>query len=469
MNYKGIQKIHFVGIKGVGMAPLAIIAKEAGFKVSGSDVMEDFVTEEPLRKAGIRDISSFSAKNVEDADLVICTAAHGGFDNVEVTSAKEKNIPILTQGEAVGVFQEGKIFDKNFEGIAVAGSHGKTTTTAMIATVLSQAGLDPSYSIGTGEIPSLPSPGHFGKGKFFVCEADEYISYNTPKFLFLNPKIIVITNIDFDHPDVYQNINQIEDAFLSFVNKLPEDGILIACGDGSDNSNFLNKYLGRKITYGFSPKNDYSIDKIGFRDGKTYFWVKYNGSYLGEFAVSVFGEQNALDALGAIIAGMETGLSLDKIKDGIAKFKGSKRRSEYIGTTKYGADIYDDYAHHPAEINNTLAAFKKTFPDRKIIAIFQPHMYSRTKQFFNDFVSSLEMADEVILTEIFPSFREEKDENFSARSIADAINLRSKNKSIFLPEASDVVKYVNEKKASSKYVFITMGAGDIYRIHSEII
>src|SRR3989344_4298257 len=262
------KKIHFVGIKGVGMTPLAIIAKEAGFKVSGSDIHEDFITKDSLERAKIEPLSKFDKENIKSCDLVVVSAAHGGFENVESLEAKKQNIPVISQAEALGLFQTGKILNKSFEGICVAGSHGKTTTTAMIATILKEASLYPSYSVGTGDIPSLGSPGHLGKGKFFVCEADEYVSFNNPKFLSLYPKIAVVTNIDFDHPDVYSSIEQIEEAFLKFANKLPEEGILIACGDGETNSKFLNKYLGRKITFGFSKSNDYFIEKVNFLGGK---------------------------------------------------------------------------------------------------------------------------------------------------------------------------------------------------------
>ncbi len=468
MDYKKIKKIHFVGIKGAGMTPLALIAKEAGFKVSGSDVSEDFITANALSDAGITNIKEFSKENVEGADLVITTAAHGGFENPEVMEAKERKIPVLTQAQALGVFQKGEIFDKTFEGIAVSGSHGKTTTTAMIATILKEGGLDPSYSIGTGEIPTLHGPGHFGTGKFFVCEADEYILFNSPKFLFLNPKIIVVTNIDFDHPDVYSSITQIEEAFLKFAERLPEDGVLIACGDGGNNRKFLDKYQGRKITFGISPQNDYRLEKINYSDGKTFFWVKYGDSYLGEFSINVFGEQNALDALASIIAAMETGLPLDKIKKGLSVFSGSKRRSEFIEKLPSGALLYDDYAHHPREITTTLKAFKKNFPKSKIVPIFQPHMYSRTRQLFDDFVVSFDLADEIIITEIFPSFREEKDENFSSKLLSDAINRRRGNVAVFQKQLSDVVKYLNTNQPDSRTILITMGAGDIYKIHGEL-
>ena len=221
------KNIHFVGIKGVGMTPLAIIAKEAGMHVTGCDVEKEFITDESLREANIEVFPGFSANHITTlTNLVITTGAHGGFDNPEVLRAKSLNIPILTQGEAVGEFMKGGILSRDFEGISVAGTHGKTTTTAMIATVLNKCRLDPTYLIGTSMISSLGLPGHLGKGKFFVAEADEYATEpnydKTSKFLWQNPRIGIITNIEYDHPDVYASEQEMIDAFIKFAQKIEE-------------------------------------------------------------------------------------------------------------------------------------------------------------------------------------------------------------------------------------------------------
>lgn len=472
MNYKKIKKIHFTGIKGVGMTPLAIIAKEAGFSVTGSDVAQEFITDKELEKAGINDIFSFSEKNVENVDLVIATGAHGGSENIEVKKANKLGIPVLNQGQALGVFQKGEIFGKKFSGICVAGSHGKTTTTAMIATVFENSKLKPSYVIGTSEIPTLSSSGHFGKGKYFITESDEYyadiVSDRVPKFLYQNPQILVVTNIDFDHPDIYSSLEEIKKVFIDFSEKIEENGVMIACGDGMENRDFLKRVNKRKITYGFSPDNDYVIDRINFSQDKMFFWVKSKGTLLGQFSINVFGEQNAIDALAAIICGIEAGLSIEVIKKSLSTFKGTKRRSEFIGNLKDGGLLYDDYAHHPAEIKNTLAAFRKSFPKYKIIPVFQPHMYSRTKILFNDFVNSFSDADEVLIAEIFPSFREKMDENFSSKLITDELEKIGKS-SAFFSNLSDVVEYLSSKHFDRNTIIITMGAGDIYTVGKQLI
>lgn len=467
-----IKKIHFVGIKGVGVAPLAIIAKEAGLTVSGSDVQQSFITDEELLKAGIVPAVGFDPSRVEGVDLVITTSAHEGKDNPEVKKAIEQKIEVLTQGEALGKFASGEIFAKKFEQICIAGSHGKTTTTAMVATMLSKNGLDPSFAIGTGVIPSLGSSGHFGKGKYFVAEADEYfadpVNDKTPKFLFFNPKIAVVTNIDFDHPDIYPTIENLSSAFVEFTNRITPDGVLIACGDGDLNRNFLNKVKTRKITFGFSPTNDYILERVTTNSEKTFFWVKSHDAVIGEFSLNVFGEQNALNALCALAVGFELGLSAEQIKKGLSAFSGTKRRSEFIGKLTDGSLLYDDYAHHPTEIKATLASFRKAFPKSKIITIFQPHMYSRTKILFKDFASSFSDSDLVLVPEIFPSFREEPDPNFSSSLLAAEIKMHSKE-AIYFPTLSDVVKYLASQKFDKNTVIITMGAGDVYQISKDLL
>lgn len=467
-----VGSIHFVGIKGVGMAPLAIIAKEAGCKVTGSDIEDEFITDELLVKAGIKPLVGFSRDNIKIPDLVITTGAHGGFSNPEVLEAKNKNIPVISQGEAVGAFMEGSILGKQFSGISVAGSHGKTTTTALIATILKSAGMDPSYVIGTGIIPSLSSSGHFGKGEYFVAEADEYVtdigSDMKPKLLWQHPRIAVITNIDHDHPDVFESEEALFEVFAQFANQLPPDGLLVACGDDAGSSYVIKNYTGRVISYGFSPKNDYVITRTHTSEPYTFFIIETKGTKLGEFAVGLSGEHNVSNALAGIIVGLEVGLPLEQIKKGLEAFFGSKRRSEFLGHTKDGAQVFDDYAHHPTEIKKTLSAFRKRFPKSKIVCIFQPHMYSRTKKLFEQFVSSFNDADTVILTDIYPSLREKEDPSVSSKLLSEHIGILHK-RSLYLRSLDDVVKYVNAQSFQPNTILISMGAGDVYKIASSIV
>ena len=450
-----IRSIHFVGIKGVGMTPLAIIAKEAGIKVTGSDIADEFITDIQLQKAGINPLVGFSETHVGNVDLVITTGAHGGFNNPEVLEARRKNIKVIAQGEAVGLFMNGEIFGRKFTGISVTGTHGKTTTTAMIATVLKACGKDPSYLIGTASALSLGAAGHFGKGEYFIAEADEYMTEpnfdKTIKHMWQHPKIAVLTNIEYDHPDVYSSLDDVRNGFVKFANQLPQDGVLITCGDDPQVQKLLLEYKGRKITYGSSEKNDFVVEKT-----------------LKDLELSVFGQHNKLNALAAFIVGIEVGLSNEQIIQGLMQFKGSKRRAEYVGTLESGALVYDDYAHHPTEIQKTLKAFKDKFPDKKIICIFQPHTYSRTKSLFEQFSNSFNDVNSVILTNIYSSLREKPDPTVSIDVLADKIRSKGGN-ALFLPKLSDVVEYVRSQSFGEDVVLITMGAGDIYKINQKLI
>ena len=458
------------------MTPLAIIAKEAGFDVTGSDIEDEFITDEPLKKAVITPFVGFSESHVKDFDLVITTGAHGGYDNVEVKEARARGIKVISKGEAVGVFMDGRIFDRKFLGISVAGSHGKTTATAMIATILKESNFDPSFLAGTGDIPSLGSPGHFGKGKYFVAEADEYATEpkydKTPQFLWQHPKIAVFTNIELDHPDMYKDVDEVRDAFLKFANQLPADGVLVCCGDDPQIRKLLKDprlidKAGKVITYGFSKSCDFVLEKVRVSGTQTFFWVNSRGVSLGEFALNIPGEHNALNALGALVVVMEAGLSANKIKRGLAKFRGSKRRFEYLGKFKE-AMVFDDYAHHPTEIEKTLKTFRQSFPKSKIVCIFQPHTYSRTKKLFEQFTRSFTNANLVILTDIFPSLREEKDDSVSSELLANNIGRHHSNV-LFLPKLSDVVEYIGQKDWGPGTVLLTMGAGDIYKIWKNLL
>lgn len=467
-----IKKIHFLGIKGVGMTPLAIIAKEAGFEISGCDLDEKFITDEPLEKANIKPLVGFSEDHLASCDLLITTGAHGGFENIEVIRARQLGIPVWTQGQAVGKFMDGELLKKFFQGISVAGSHGKTTVTAMIATVLKVNRLDPTFLVGTGNVPSLGSSGHFGKGKCFVAEADEYATEpkydKTPKFLWQHPQVGVITNIEFDHPDLYSSLSQIRSAFLSFANGINNQGTLVVCLDDDEAAKMLNDYKKKNITYGFSKNADFYIERISVEPEKTFFWIATKGTLLGEFSINVPGEHNALNALATIVTCLELGISLDKIKSGLASFKGTKRRFEFVGITKSGAVLYDDYAHHPTEIRKTLETFRKIFPDKKIVCIFQPHTYSRTKSLFEQFITSFKIANNLIITDIFSSSREIVDNTISSKILIDNIS-RIQKDVLYLPEFADVVKYFDQKEFGKDYIIITMGAGDIYKIGKELI
>ncbi len=465
------RHIHFVGVKGVGMAALAIAAKEAGAKVTGSDIENDFITAPSLKKASIVPFVGFSKEHVQGADLVITTGAHGGYDNPEVIAAKDIGIPVMSHGEALGAFLSGKLFGKKLVGIAIAGTHGKTTTTALLTTILMKNGYDPSYIIGTGSIPSLSEPGHFGKGKYFVIEADEYATEpkhdKNARFLWLHPAIGVITNIEHDHPDIYPSIEDIRMAFTKFANNIEQGGVLIGCGDDKEAASVLKHYQGQKITYGFSPANDYTVKHMTSSKDHTFFRLESQGMELGEFSLQIFGEHNVQNAVAAIVVALEVGIPVEKIRQSLTAFTGSKRRFEFIGELQSGALVYDDYAHHPTEIRKTLQAAKLRFPNKKLIVLFQPHTYSRTKELFSDFSRAFSDADTVILTDIFASLREEPDETVSSSNLA--LQMKQYNKHvIYLPSLADVIEYLKQSQFDDATIVITMGAGDIYTIKDAL-
>ncbi|MEK7517381.1 MAG: UDP-N-acetylmuramate--L-alanine ligase [Patescibacteria group bacterium] len=466
-----LDYIHFVGIKGVGMAPLAIIAKEAGMRVSGSDIKDKFITDELLSMAGIKPDVGFSKTHIKSPNLVVTTGAHGGFENIEVIEAKKKKIKVIAQGEAVGLFMDGGIFGKKFIGISVTGTHGKTTTTAMIATILRENSLDPSFLVGTGFIPSLGTSGHFGSGKYFVSEADEYMTEprydKTIKFMWQNPKVAVITNIEFDHPDAYKTIEDVRIACEKFAQKLGSNGTLVTSKDSPQVNILLKSYAGKVFTYGVSPENDFVVKNIKFREGKTSFQIDSFGKKTS-LKLNVFGQHNAINAAGSFVVGLTLGLSPFNIKKGLLAFRGTKRRSEFVGILKSGAKLFDDYAHHPTEIRSTLRAFRQNFPKSKIVCIFQPHTYSRTKSLFDQFSKSFIDVDDLILTNIFSSLREKKDPSVSSELLAKETAKFTKNVVHFLPELSSVVEYINEQEYGKDTIVITMGAGDVYKINEKL-
>lgn len=464
-----IHTIHFVGIKGVGMAPLAVIAKEAGKTVTGSDVDAAFITDIALESAGIIPSVGFLPEHVGTPDLVITTGAHGGMTNPEVIEARAREIPVLLQGQAVGEFMKGELFGKQYTGISVAGTHGKTTTTAMIATVLSENDMDPGYLIGTSEIPSLGNAGHFGSGEYFVAEADEYATDptrdKTAKFLWQHPTYLVITNIEHDHPDVYASLDQMTEAYKAFVTQLPETGVIIACGDSQTVTEVLSTSKAPTITYGLHETNDVILANTLYKDGQLHFELRQKGMESASFALHVAGVHNALNAVAAITLCRLLKLSDEQIRRGLLAFKGTKRRLEYKGRLTTGAELYDDYAHHPTEIKASIEAIRELYPDRKIICIFQPHTYSRTKELLEQFKGSFEAADMTLITEIYASSREVSDTEFSARLLADGI----KGNVLFLEKLSDVIKYVTSQEYGHDTILLTMGAGDIYTIASVLL
>lgn len=462
---KEIQSIYFVGIKGVGMTPLAIFCKEAGCVVSGSDIPDEFITDKSLKEKDIPVLDGFSPVHIpENCDLVIATGAHGGMDNPEVVEAKKRGIPVFMQGEALGKIME------EYMGISVSGTHGKTTTSGLLATLLTKAEKDPSYVVGSGSIRPLGLPGHKGNGNYFVAEADEYVNDpvhdRTTKFLYQHPKVIVITNIDFDHPDVYNSIDDVRDVFLQWCNGLSENGIVIACGDDREFLHIKPSITKPVKTYGFYKDNTYVISDMRTTPGKTHFTLSTNGTNLGEFTIGIAGRHNVLNATAAVATAVELGLSYEEIKEALPYFTGAQRRFEVI-TKVDRITIVDDYAHHPKEIRETINSSKLWFPHHKIVVLFQPHTYSRTRALLPEFATAFNEADSVGLLPIFSSAREEKDTTISSNDIVQRINAIER-KAKYLENKDAVFDFVSSLPSESDTVLLLLGAGDIYHLAPEI-
>lgn len=471
------SKIYFTGIKGVGMAGLAIVAKEAGIEVEGSDIKDEFITDKELVQNKIKINVGFEEGRVEeffadtpiDKCFLITTGAHRGFDNPQVLYARNRGIKVATQGQALGDFMSGAILGrKNIKGISVAGSHGKTTITAMAATVLSLLGTDPSYVVGTGEIFPLGYSAHFGHGEYFVGEADEYVSEikydKKPKLLYQHPYIAIINNIDFDHPDFYGSVEEIEEVFLKFSENLPQGGILFINGDDKKLLSLKEKVRQdiRVITYGTSSTSDYFISRFSGSGANSFFTVERKEVKLGDFALSIPGQHNAINSLGVIALCIELGFLPDKIREALSKFTGTKRRLEIVGTTKSGALIVDDYAHHPEEIRATLDALKRAYPEKKIVCVFQPHSISRTEALLPEFAQAFGRADKTIILPVYITQREDESEYSYAKLMEE---FRKLGRDVTFSKNDDfMVEYLIQNFRGEGYLILTAGAGDVYNL-----
>lgn len=466
MDLNKIKSVHFVGIKGVAMAALAIYFKQSGKKVSGSDTEEKFPTEEMLQKSDIGPSLIFSSENIvrqKTLDLVIYTGAHGGKDNIEVKTAQELKIPVLAHGQALGMVMSGK------RQVSVAGSHGKTTTSAMIATILSANKIDPSYAIGCGEIFGLGPAGHFGKSKLFIAEADEYVTDPghdaTPRFLWQKPDIFVVTNIDYDHPDAYSSLEEVQKAFRRLQDQQGAQRLTVVNADDPKSKVLINS--GKNIyTYGFSPNSDIRISDLSFGNGQTYFSLEQNRMKIDEFCLKVPGRHNAMNAAASAVVCQNLGVSWQGIRKGLLQFRGTKRRFEKIAEGN-SISFYDDYAHHPSEIMATLAAAKKWYPQNRIVCIFQPHTYSRTKALLYEFAHAFAQCDLLILTEIYASARESDSFGFDGGILAQEV-AKNHPRSYFAKNSTEVFK-LTKKILLPGDIVIFMGAGSIYLWAREIV
>lgn len=443
--------IHFIGIGGISMSGLAHIALADGFKVTGSDRAKTSITDK-LESEGAVIYEGHSADNIGDADLVVHTAAVKD-DNPEMAEAKRRGIRLIDRAEFLGAIM------KNYHhAVGVAGTHGKTTTTSMIAHALIHADTDPTISVG-GELDLIGGNIRCGKSDLFVTEACEY----TNSFLKFFPTVALITNIEEDHLDFFTGIEMIRDSFRQFAMLTKGIGKVVAYGEDENICLALEDTELDIITYGMDESNDYYAKNIEYHAGYPSFDVFRNGKKLCHISLNVPGDHNILNSLATIAVCEILGVDAKTAAEGIETFKGTHRRFEKKGFVN-GAIVLDDYAHHPTEIKATLSA-AKAFPHKKIICVFQPHTYSRTRTLWNSFLTAFDDVDELIITHIYAA-REKFDGVTSAEKLAEEIAARGINAK-YIESFSDIEKYIKETASEGDIVF-TMGAGDVTNIGSAI-
>ena len=450
--FKKIQRLHFVGIGGSGMSGIAEVLLTLGYRVSGSDLAASDATCR-LESLGGTIFIGHRAAHVEGAQVVVISSAVAP-SNVEVVAARERMIPVIPRAEMLAELMRLKY------GIAVAGAHGKTTTTSMIATVLAHGGLDPTAVIG-GKLNRFGGPAKLGQGEFLVAEADE----SDGSFLKLSPTIAVVTNIDREHLDHYGDLDRIKQAFLDFMNKVPFYGTVILCLDEPHLQALLPRIEKRSRTYGRTSHADLTAREIAFGPKGTRFAAVLNGTDLGRFSLSAPGGHNVSNAMAAILVGLELDLPVEAIRDGLAQFSGVERRFQIRGEAG-GVIVVDDYGHHPTEIRATLAGAKEGWGCR-VVVVFQPHRYTRTRDLFADFCTAFYQADVLVVTDIYPA-GEAPIEGVTAQALAAAIREHGHRDATYAESREAAVERV-AKAARPGDMVITLGAGDVWKVGAALL
>lgn len=496
------KNIYFIGIKGAGMTMLAQFLAAQGHHVSGSDINDSFLTDKVLKKAKIKVLSPFAANNIPvRPDLIIYSSAYNEKNNPEMAIIKKqpadfKNIPVLSYAAALG-----RVFNSH-RGVAVCGSHGKTTTSAWLGYVLMKAGRKPNVLVGS-RVPQFNGSGLKGSSPYFIAEVDEYQN----KLQYFQPVGVVLNNIDYDHPDYFKTAAAYTKVFADFIKKISPAGFLIINGRDQEIKKIKKYCRGRVRSYDLAPnaktfvdaeeavetevdylaydlrlKNGYQIFKVAGRETNLGRRVRSESIFdLGEFKIRLWGEHNALNALAVIAASRELKAPLEKVRSALASFIGTERRAQILG--KYhGALIIDDYAHHPTEIAATLKGLRAHYPDKNIITVFHPHTFTRTKAFFHDFVKSFVSSDELIILDIYGSAREsavrqsaeaEIKGGISSRQLVAAIDksnkTRKRKQSVkYLGTMPEATAYLR-RRLTSQDILLLMGAGDVFRIGEVLL
>jgi UDP-N-acetylmuramate--alanine ligase len=447
------HKIHFVGIGGIGMSGIAEVLLNSGYVVSGSDLQES----EATRRLGSLGASVFVGHQEENlasnpSVVVISTAVK--YSNPEVLEARRRHIPVIPRAEMLAELMRMKY------GVAVAGSHGKTTTTSLIAAVLSAAGLDPTMVIG-GRVHMLGTNAKMGQGEFLVAEADE----SDGSFLLLSPTIAVVTNIDREHMDFHQTMERLNDSFLTFMNRVPFYGLAVLCIDDANVHGLLPKVKKRFTTYGLSTEAEYSAENLEMTAAGVQFAALRHGNLLGQLRLNLPGRHSATNALAAIAVAHELEIPFTRVVEGLGAFTGIHRRFEIKGEPK-GILIIDDYGHHPAEIRATIGAIRDSW-NRPLTVIFQPHRFTRTRDLFDEFLTAFEGADRLVLTEIYPA-GEDPISGTTGAGLYQAIKRKGHLDVEFVPDKNQIAQRLAERLNSGE-IALTLGAGDIYKVGEALV
>jgi len=462
-----------VGIKGVAMTSMAQLLCDAQKEVSGSDVEEDFVTKEILNKLNIEITVGFNSEIPDNIDCVIYTAAHEGQSNPQVINAQKRKIKTYSHAEAQAEFFNLK------KGIAVCGVGGKSTVTAMISWILTKTGAEPSFAVGVGNIPGLNKTARWNTDtNIFVAEADEYVTDPsapqrnekiTPRFSFLKPFITVCTNLKFDHPDVYKNFDHTKAVFFKFFNQIDSNGFLIV--NYKDLEHRPTTSAETILSFGENPNADFNFKAVEENvEPESNVGLLTHKKLEYKIILRVPGLYNLENAVAAIVACSIVNIPIFESINALESFNSTQRRFEFIGT-KNGVSYYDDYAHHPDEVRSVIKALNKWYPNARKIIVFQPHTYSRTKNLLAEFIDSFEVVDDktkVFLLDIFSSAREKYDSTISSNDIVKGVQSKYKNINISNLETIHNLSIYFENNLKTGDVVLTVGAGDIYKVHTLV-
>lgn len=449
-----IGHVHMVGIGGIGMSSIADVLLRRGFVVSGSDLAENDMTES-LRTQGATVYTGHDAANAEGADVVVYSSAVDPDTNAETRWARDHHVPLIGRPEMLGELMRMKF------GVGIAGTHGKTTTTTMTGHVVQAGQFDPTVIVG-GKVSSFGSNAVSGEGDIIVIEADEY----DRTFLRLTPSLAVVTNIDADHLDCYRDLDDIRDAFVQYANSVPFFGAAIVCLDDPEVRGILARLNRRVVTYGTRRQAQVRADNVRQSGRRMTFDVVHEGALLGRLHVDAPGIHNVLNAMAAVAVGLELGIPFDSIALGLASFEGVHRRMQEIGMVG-DVLVIDDYAHHPTEVRASLAGAAACWPDRRIVAVFQPHLYSRTQQFADAFGESFFDADIVVVTDVYGA-RETPMPGVDGGMIARRAEAAGHPEVTYVRDRADVAAHLADACRSGDVV-ITLGAGDIWRSSRDLV